>query len=151
VPSLHRHELRASDEEREKVATMLRQACSEGRLDTEELEQRVEVAYGARTRGELDAIVRDLPGARQAHRAGRHRRAWRTALASYVTFNAWMVGIWAATGAHYFWPIWTLLPAGIALLGARLRGEGPPPGRLRPGRHDRRRDRSRRRDLPRPQ
>ncbi|MFB7916567.1 DUF1707 domain-containing protein [Streptomyces sp. NPDC056061] len=53
--------MRASDAERERVAETLREAVAEGRLDLEEFEQRLEATYRARTHGELEPIVRDLP------------------------------------------------------------------------------------------
>jgi Domain of unknown function (DUF1707) len=55
--------LRASDADREQIAERLRQATAEGRLLAEELEERLETTFGARTYGELDAVVADLPGA----------------------------------------------------------------------------------------
>lgn len=53
--------LRASDAEREQVAERLRQAAMEGRLLPEELEERIGAALSARTYGELDVLVADLP------------------------------------------------------------------------------------------
>ena len=58
-----RGNLRASDEDREHVVDRLRSAAAEGRLAVHELEQRVATALRARTYAELDATVRDLPGA----------------------------------------------------------------------------------------
>jgi len=58
-----RYSLRASDSDREDVAERLRVATAEGRLLASELEQRLEVAFSARTYGELDALVVDLPAA----------------------------------------------------------------------------------------
>jgi hypothetical protein len=55
--------LRASDADREQIAERLRQATAEGRLLAEELEERLEATFTARTYGELDAVVVDLPGA----------------------------------------------------------------------------------------
>lgn len=55
---------RASDSDREHVAERLRKAAAEGRLLAEELEQRLGAALRARTYGELDALVGDLPGDR---------------------------------------------------------------------------------------
>jgi hypothetical protein len=52
---------RASDAERERVADRLRAATLEGRLDAEDLDERLAAAYGARTRGELSALLADLP------------------------------------------------------------------------------------------
>jgi hypothetical protein len=53
--------LRASDVERDRVGERLRQHYAVGRLTLPELEERVAVAYGARTREQLDAVLSDLP------------------------------------------------------------------------------------------
>ncbi len=53
--------MRASDAERERVAEVLRDAVAEGRLDMEEFDQRLDAVYKARTHGELEPLVRDLP------------------------------------------------------------------------------------------
>jgi Domain of unknown function (DUF1707) len=54
--------LRAADADREAVADRLQAAAREGRIDFAELEERLARAYGARTYGELEAVVTDLPG-----------------------------------------------------------------------------------------
>jgi Domain of unknown function (DUF1707) len=59
-----RSNLKASDADRERVAERLRHAAGEGRLLAHELEQRLATALRARTYGELDAVVADLPGDR---------------------------------------------------------------------------------------
>lgn len=56
-----RLDLRASDAEREQAAGRLREACAEGRLSVDELGERLDGAYSARTLGELEALVADLP------------------------------------------------------------------------------------------
>ncbi len=48
------------------MAERLRQATAEGRLLAEELEDRLGAVFAARTYGELDVIVADLPGPRGA-------------------------------------------------------------------------------------
>ena len=53
--------LRASDAEREQVVDALRDHAAQGRLSTDELEERTGAAYAATTRGELVALRRDLP------------------------------------------------------------------------------------------
>jgi len=55
-------ELRASYEDRDKVAEQLRVAAGDGRLTADELDQRLEAALTARTYGELAALTADLPG-----------------------------------------------------------------------------------------
>lgn len=53
--------LRASDSDREQIAERLRRAATEGRLHDDELEERLGAAFSARTYGELDLLVADLP------------------------------------------------------------------------------------------
>ncbi|MFF8411785.1 DUF1707 SHOCT-like domain-containing protein [Streptomyces omiyaensis] len=55
--------LRASDADRDRIADILAEALAEGRLDAEEHAERVEAVYRAKTVGELEPIVRDLPAA----------------------------------------------------------------------------------------
>lgn len=57
--------MRASDADRDRIADILRDALAEGRLDAEEHSERIDAVYRAKTLGELEPIVRDLPaGAR---------------------------------------------------------------------------------------
>src|SRR5579884_3303489 len=56
-----RSALRASDSDRDRVAERLRNATAEGRLLAAELEERLGALFSARTYGELDALVSDLP------------------------------------------------------------------------------------------
>jgi Domain of unknown function (DUF1707) len=53
--------LRVSDADRHKVAEILRQAAGEGRLDLDELDERLESAYSAKTYADLVPITADLP------------------------------------------------------------------------------------------
>ena len=61
-------DLRASDADRESAVERLRVAGMEGRLDSEELEDRIASAYAARWCSELDALTLDVtpPPARLA-------------------------------------------------------------------------------------
>jgi hypothetical protein len=54
--------LRASDADRERVAEVLRSAAADGRLTLEELDERLDRLYAAKTYGELEPVVEDLPG-----------------------------------------------------------------------------------------
>ena len=56
--------LRAADSDREAVTERLREAAAEGRLEPDELEDRVHTALRARTYGELECVVADLPATR---------------------------------------------------------------------------------------
>ena len=53
--------MRASDADREQVAEVLRAAAGDGRLTLAELQDRLEALYAARTYGELEPVVSDLP------------------------------------------------------------------------------------------
>ena len=53
--------LRVSDAERERTAELLREHCAVGRLTQEEFGRRLESVFAARTRGELDQVLADLP------------------------------------------------------------------------------------------
>ncbi len=54
-------ELRASDAERERVARILHDAMGEGRLTIDELDERLQQTYAAKTLGDLVPITADLP------------------------------------------------------------------------------------------
>ena len=53
--------LRISDDDRHQVAEVLREAAGEGRIDFEELDERLEATYAARTYADLVPITLDLP------------------------------------------------------------------------------------------
>jgi hypothetical protein len=55
------HSLRASDADRDAVVDRLRDAAGEGRLEPDELEQRVDGALRARTYGDLAELLADIP------------------------------------------------------------------------------------------
>jgi hypothetical protein len=112
--------LRVSDAERERAVEQLRAAAAEGRLATEELEQRIGGALAARTRGDLTALLSDLPA--PVSTAGLivapddRSMMLRRQLAGFITPNVVCLAVWAATGAHAFWPKWILLVTGVATI-----------------------------------
>lgn len=53
--------LRASDADRETVANTLREAAGDGRLTMDELNERLDAVYAAKTYAELQPITHDLP------------------------------------------------------------------------------------------
>ena len=53
--------LRASDADRERVAETLREAAGDGRLTMDELDERLDAVYAAKTYAELVPITQDLP------------------------------------------------------------------------------------------
>lgn len=109
--------VRASDAERERVVGLLREHAGEGRLDVDELAERLDRAYAARTRADLEALTRDLPELPPKPPPARDRRRELAGrLAPFVAVNLVLVVTWALTGAGYFWPIWPILGWGIGLV-----------------------------------
>jgi hypothetical protein len=92
--------IRASDSDREQVSERLRRAAVEGRLTTEELEERLEAASAARTYGELDPLVADLPVSRPSHPPRIRASRW-VAMAGATTILFAGLGTLAAAG-HAF-------------------------------------------------
>jgi uncharacterized protein DUF1707/cell wall-active antibiotic response 4TMS protein YvqF len=58
--------MRVSDTDREQAADVLREAAGHGRITMDELDERLELAYAAKTYGDLAAVIRDLPQQGQA-------------------------------------------------------------------------------------
>jgi Domain of unknown function (DUF1707)/2TM domain len=136
-PGSQRASLRASDADRERFVAALRQHHAEGRLTLEELDERTERAYAARTLGDLDALGTDLPpltapapagppprpdpaGLPPRMRPPGPRRA--AAKAALIRSLLWfgmvsviLLVVWAVTGAGYFWPVWPILGFMIAI------------------------------------
>jgi hypothetical protein len=121
---------RVGTTEREAVAALLSDALAAGYLETDEFTERSTAAYGARTRGELEALTADLPAAWVKARAREQRRQRHVASArlgmrahatAYVAGSVLMIGIWLAVGlsagAWYPWPVWPILGWGVGLLG----------------------------------
>jgi hypothetical protein len=111
------HDVLASDAERDRVAEALRTHAAAGRLDADELEQRLEQAYGARVRADLVPVVADLPA--PVRPAPRERRRALPAFPPVLALAVLLVAIWALTGAGYFWPVW---PIGAMALSAVKHG-----------------------------
>ena len=132
-------ETRASDEERQLVIERLREETTAGRLTLDEFDERVGEVWTAKTRGELQHALRELPdpvppaadepaspdeppGFEQKVRR-RYRGAVRNDVAGFVSANAIFGTIWWVNGADgRFWPMWVLLPTTVGLLARLIRG-----------------------------
>jgi class 3 adenylate cyclase len=129
--------MRVSDAERDAVVTTLRGHHESGRLTFEEFSERVDEAIAARTDVQLDEALRELPrtpsgGTRKPpppeypmHGLLRRWRRPRAAVARFVGINGICIGVWAASGGGYFWPVWLLIPTG-ALVASRMIAHGSP-------------------------
>lgn len=113
--------IRASDADREAVAGLLQDHAVAGRLTTDELAERVGRALVARTRGELDALVADLPRASR-----REPAAARTVLLLMAEGVLWvLVGLLIVTIAILCAVAWT--GARLAAAAARSLNSGHAP------------------------
>ena len=131
--TVERAGLRVSDAERDAVAGALAEHLKDGRLDAAEFDERVGRAVTARTRGDLDRLLADLPRpAPEPPPAARRQPGWPLPLVPIVFLVIVMAVAGAAHrggGAHAGWALWWfswwLIP--IAIFSARrlLRGGGP--------------------------
>ena len=122
------YDIRTSDAEREAVAEALRVHAGAGRLQTDELEERLERAYAAQTRADLVPLLADLPQAQPqtpppAPRAAR-RRPLPFHVRKMIAIGVLLVAIWALSGAGYFWPIWPIAGMAFPLLAGRRAWRG---------------------------
>ena len=103
-------DIRVSQEERERVVELLRTHAGDGRLELDELEQRVEAALSARTRGDLDALLSDLPRSGRARRPGGAVRvvALGSLAAAFLPLAAG-IAILAFAPAAFAWVGWTAI------------------------------------------
>jgi len=151
--------LRASDEDRDRTAGLLREHHAVGRLSPEEFSDRLDKTFAATTIGELEALLSDLPRMdlyrlpeapltrrplqmqprRQRHMPG----AWRAAWGGYGTVVLLCFVVWVLSGAGYPWFLWVAGPWGAIMAGSyatyhaarssrRQLGPGGP-GQLPPG------------------
>lgn len=114
-------DLRVGTAEREDAAQVLAAAMGEGRLTLVEYEERLDSVFSSSTRGELRAVVRDLPettGSTDVEEIDEQQWQWRE---YWDEWRYWlggaviMTGIWGATSitsgelANY----WPAVPLGI--------------------------------------
>ena len=154
-----RDEMRAGDSDRQAVADKLKQALDEGRLDLGEYDERLQKTYGAKTYGDLNGLLDDLPASAPAPRPAAEPAPQAAAPAPAITerggqlVKAWLGGfggifvvctvIWLVSGlssGHLgnFWPVWLLIPMILGGLGrVGMGGDRDHYGRRRGGRRDR--------------
>ena len=97
-------DLRAADADRERIAERLRTSHAEGRLDLAEFQQRLERCYEAKTVGELDELVTDLPRQdEQDERRLTRLLPRRLRLAPLAPILIALIVISAALGHTLFW------------------------------------------------
>jgi hypothetical protein len=119
-------DIRPSDAERDEVIARLRACAEQGRLDVDELSERLDRVYAAGARHELSALLGDLPGDPAARVApsppapAAPRREFPGLLeraGGYVAVSLLLVAIWALTGAGAFWPVWFIAFGAFGVFG----------------------------------
>ncbi len=138
-------DLRVSDQEREATAQEIREHYASGRLDDDELSERLSATYGAKTQGQLQAVRADLPplppspAVQKAELAARRGELSRQLLqqtgAGLSPFIICTV-IWVASGATgFFWPVFLLIVIVLPLVSNGWALYGPSPELERVERH----------------
>jgi len=138
--------MRAADSDRQFVAEQLQQALNQGRLTLTEYDERLQQAYAARTYGELDGLLGDLPTVAPAAKSqvanaapgslaepgqivgsgsGSGRRGapgWLLAgWGGWLSTSLTCTVIWLLTNPTGFpWPLWVAGPLGAVLLGRTI-------------------------------
>jgi hypothetical protein len=102
--------VRVSDADRERVADLLRTHAAAGRLETAELEERLERTYAARYGSDLTAVLAELPP-EPAPRARPARPHAPTPLLPIAILA--LVALAAVTGS--WWLLWLIWPIVIVL------------------------------------
>ncbi|WP_067487197.1 DUF1707 SHOCT-like domain-containing protein [Actinomadura hibisca] len=141
-------EIRASDADRDRVAGNLQEHCAQGRITVDELHERLDAVYQARTLGQLEEITHDLPeedlytlpvpatqkssssSVAQLKEPGSLAKVGgqdlRAAWITWGVVGGINVGIWlilAVTGTVvYPWWLWVAGPWGLALILRTLLG-----------------------------
>jgi hypothetical protein len=91
--------LRVGDSEREAVADVLREQHLQGRLASDEFQERLERCLAAKTYTDLDVLVEDLPTGEER---GRRGRGWGSQPWPFVLVPLVVIAI-AASHGHLFW------------------------------------------------
>ena len=151
LASMVRDDMRAGDSDRQAAAERLRAAVDEGRLDLHEYDERLQRAYAAKTYGELNGLLADLPSPLAEQRSqvvpatpqqpatqpattpapaaqpDVTRRWLRDTWSSYGTVVAITIMVWVLSGIgpgdfQGFWPIWVAGPWGLLLVWRTVTG-----------------------------
>jgi DUF1707 SHOCT-like domain len=147
-------QLRASDDDRDRTASLLREHHAAGRLTVDEFSERLDATYAAKTLGQLQELLSDLPsidlyrlpeqdmrrrqheqGGQPAVQQGRLSPHWRAAWGSWASVSLLLAVIWligtASSGfgnLQGMWFLWVAGPWGAILLSRWLFGQHPSGG-----------------------
>jgi hypothetical protein len=108
--------VRVGDADRERVVELLRGHAVAGRLDADELDERLGRAYAARYGAELQAALAELPSEPALVRRPARRSRPHTPLALFPIALAALIAVAAVSGA--WWLMWLIWPL-VVVLGPR--------------------------------
>ncbi|GAB3463242.1 hypothetical protein GCM10027570_50300 [Streptomonospora sediminis] len=129
-------QIRASDADRDRVAKLLQEHFADGRLESDEFNNRLENAYSARTRGELVPLTADLPERDLARLEAEPPKPpppplgaesgllrdpalavpWAVwAAVNLLCFTIWLILFLTGASDGYPWFLWVLAPWGIVM------------------------------------
>lgn len=130
--------IRASDADRDQVAAALREHLAAGRLTPEEFDERLGQAFAAKTLGDLQDLMADLPDTdlepfqdtpRQLTTGPVERRpvgfgpAWRAVWRTWLVITLIFFVLWLFSGAADGpWFVYLAVIAGVVMLLHRRRG-----------------------------
>lgn len=143
-------QLRASDDDRDRTASLLREHHAAGRLTMDEFQERLDATYAAKTVGQLQELLSDLPSIdlyrlpEQNMRRSQHEQVsqpapqqhgrlsphWRAAWGSWASVSMVLMVIWliGAASSHHLqglWFLWVAGPWGAILFSRWLFGQHP--------------------------
>jgi Domain of unknown function (DUF1707) len=148
-------QLRASDDDRDRTASLLREHHAAGRLSPDEFQERLDATFEAKTIGQLQELLADLPSIDLYHlpeqsmrrsqqatasgplaapeQPGRLSPVWRHHWGSWASVNLVLFAIWlvSAVTSHSMaglWFLWVAVPWGAILLGRWVFGQHPDGG-----------------------
>lgn len=112
---------RIGDAERSALSELLRASVDRGYIDLDEYEKRVETLMDAKTVGDAEQVMLDLPTYQAVLDEGEPERSPTPEWIKWVWFGVSIpiginVGVWAfvwaLTGGNtqYFWPLWVVMP-----------------------------------------
>ncbi|HLI39534.1 MAG TPA: DUF1707 domain-containing protein [Streptosporangiaceae bacterium] len=108
-PMVMHNDLRVCDAERNSVAAELREHFVQGRLTLDELKERLDAALTAKTRGQLDGVMNDLPSS-PGPRSRAPQPVWPGIAARYAVLAVFIIVLasWVITAAWfshhgYYW------------------------------------------------
>jgi hypothetical protein len=136
LDGMGRDEMRAADADRQTVADRLKTALDEGRLDLHEYDERLQRAYAAKTYGDLDSLLTDLPNAAPVQipapsavvATGHPTAEWLAAVWKSwfsvvgITSAIWLVTCLGSGELTYYWPFWVAVPWGVVLVWQTIAG-----------------------------